>query len=423
MIYPDPDPDPDFCGPLAAAICATFDCAPQTRLGVAVSGGGDSVALLHLLHDWAQPRGVVLFAVTVDHGLRPESSAEAVQVAAVCAALGVPHDTLHWTGWDGRGNLPDQARRARLALMAEWAQARGIASVALGHTADDQAETLLMRLARGSGVDGLSGMAVWRRTQGLAWVRPLLGQSRAALRSYLRARAIGWVDDPTNDDLRYDRIKARKALAVLADLGVGADGLAQTAQRLAGARAALERCTDDLAQHCVQIAQGDVILAQAGLAAAPLDLQYRLVARAIGWVSSAEYRPRMAAMQAVVAGLHRGEKAALGGCLLVPKSGAIRIFREFQAVRACRAVPGALWDGRWILRGPALPDLHIAALGAAGLAQCIDWRAVGAPRASLLASPAVWQQNRLISAPLAGWHQGWQADLIGLETLFPSLSH
>ena len=419
MICPDPDP----CGPLAAAICATFDCAPLTRLGVAVSGGVDSVALLHLLHDWAKPRGVALFAVTVDHGLRPESAAEAAQVAAVCAAMGVPHDTLHWTGWDKRGNLPDQARRARLALIAEWAQARGIATVALGHTADDQAETFLMRLARGSGVDGLSGMAVWRRALGVAWVRPLMGQSRAALRHCLRARAISWVDDPSNDDLRYDRIKARKMLGALADLGIGAEGLAQTAGRLAGARAALEHYTDDLAQRCVHIAQGDVILSQAGLAAAPLDLQYRLVARAIGWVASAEYRPRMAAMQAVVAGLHRGEKSALGGCLLVPKSGEIRIFREFQAVRACRAAPGALWDGRWILRGPAQPGQHIAALGAAGLAQCRDWRTVGTTRASLLASPAVWQQNQLISAPLAGWHQGWQADVIGLEEVFPSLSH
>ena len=123
---------------LIEMIAAAFPPSPPQRLGVAVSGGGDSVALLHLLADWARESGTELRAVTVDHGLRPEAATEAADVARACAALGVGHDILRWSGWDGRGNLPDQARRARYRLMADWAQAHGIADVALGHTADDQ---------------------------------------------------------------------------------------------------------------------------------------------------------------------------------------------------------------------------------------------------------------------------------------------
>ena len=107
------------------------------RLGVAVSGGSDSLALLHVLADRAQEGGPELAGVTVDHGLRPEAAAEAAMVARVCAGLGVSHDTLRWQGWDGKGNLPDRARRARYGLIGDWARARGIAAVALGHTLAD----------------------------------------------------------------------------------------------------------------------------------------------------------------------------------------------------------------------------------------------------------------------------------------------
>jgi tRNA(Ile)-lysidine synthase len=118
------------------------------RLGIAVSGGGDSIALMHLLHRIASDEGVALFAATVDHGLRAESADEARTVAKQAAALGIPHDTLRWQGWDGAGNLQDHARQARYALLKEWAKRNDISAIALGHPADDQAETLLMRLAR-----------------------------------------------------------------------------------------------------------------------------------------------------------------------------------------------------------------------------------------------------------------------------------
>uniref|UniRef100_UPI0026223B47 tRNA lysidine(34) synthetase TilS n=1 Tax=uncultured Amaricoccus sp. TaxID=339341 RepID=UPI0026223B47 len=209
---------------------------PDGRLGVAVSGGGDSVALLLLLH----AAGRDLAAVTVDHGLRPESVGEAASVAALCAARGIPHSVLRWEDRDPRGNLQQAAREARRSLIAGWAEASGIAAVALGHTLDDQAETVVMRLARGSGVDGLSAMRPETLALGILWLRPLLGIRRAALRAWLAAEGVAWAEDPTNADARFDRVRARLALPTLAGLGIGPERLAATARAVARACAALE---------------------------------------------------------------------------------------------------------------------------------------------------------------------------------------
>ena len=162
-------------GALAGPAGAVLDAARAGTLGVAVSGGSDSVALLLLVRAWAAVSGREIAAVTVDHGLRAGSAGEAADVAALCARIDVAHDVLNWRGWDGRGNLQDHARRARRDLIADWAQERGIATVALGHTLDDQAETVVMRLARGSGVDGLAAMAVVSQAACVVWLRPLLG--------------------------------------------------------------------------------------------------------------------------------------------------------------------------------------------------------------------------------------------------------
>ncbi|MEL6211659.1 MAG: tRNA lysidine(34) synthetase TilS, partial [Pseudomonadota bacterium] len=142
-------------------------------VAIAVSGGSDSVALLVLMAELAKRADLRPVAISIDHGLREAAKDEVQFVMALCGRLGVPHHVENWRGWDGRGNLQDAARQARLELITDWAQASGISTVALGHTANDQAETVLMRMARGSGVNGLSAMAPRRLRQGITWVRPL----------------------------------------------------------------------------------------------------------------------------------------------------------------------------------------------------------------------------------------------------------
>lgn len=381
-------------------------------VGLAVSGGGDSMAMLHMLGPRLKGGGIPVAVATVDHGLRPEAAAEAAVVARTCAGLDLPHDTLRWTGWEGRGNLAAAARDARYRLLAGWAGGRGFDTVALAHTMDDQAETLLMRLARGSGVDGLSGMARERRAEGIRWLRPLLHIHRADLRDWMTQRGHFWVEDPSNHDPAYDRVRVRQALAVLADLGITADALASTAQRLSLAHNALRRVAAEAAERLAETRAGVVILDSARMRGLPDETQLRLIADGLRWVSSSPYRPRMTALQPAHAAVMAGRSTTLHGCILIGTKDRILIAREPRAAAGLETPTTALWDSRWRLDGPHAPGLTIRAIGAQGLRQCPDWRSVGLPHKAMLATPAVWRGSELIAAPLAGNPQGWTARLV-----------
>lgn len=377
---------------------------PPLRLGLAVSGGGDSMALMDLACGWA--KGVSLHVATVDHGLRAEAAQEAAQVAQAAQQMGLSHDVLTWQGWDGCGNLQDAARQARRRLLADWAKARGIDTILLGHTQDDQAETFLMRLARGSGVDGLSAMAPARDALGITWLRPLIGVSRDSLRAHLRARGCAWVDDPSNDNPAFDRIKARQMLDMLAPLGLTPERLVATAARMSQARDVLQDAADHARATLMTRQHGDILFARAAFDALRTDTQSRLLADALCEVASSPYRPRYASLTRALS----QSRASLHGCLITRNSKSIRVSREYNAVRDLQAPLTQAWDNRWHITAPQGHDTaghHIAALGAEGLAQCPRPRPL--PHASLLASPAVWQGTRLIAAPLAGFGQGWQA--------------
>ena len=374
---------------------------------IAVSGGGDSLALMHLAADWAA--GAPLLAVTVDHGLRRESAAEARQVAGAAAARGIRHETLCWRGWDGRGNLQAAAREARHALIADRARAEGRRAVLLGHTRDDQAETVLMALARAAGPDGLSAMAAARQARGVHWLRPLLGVGRDELRAELRRRGTGWAEDPTNDDPRFERVRVRRALAALAPLGLDAPALAAVAGRMQQVRAALDDGALVLARRAARIDGADVVLDDAALAAAPAELVRRLLADAVWFVSGATQPPRGRALAAARAALDASGRATVAGCLLAREDGRLRVMREYAAVTPLRCAAHEPWDGRWRLDGPPPPaGAHLAALGEAGLGACPPAMPRPArPRESLIAEPALWQGPRLL-APLlwdsARWH-------------------
>jgi tRNA(Ile)-lysidine synthase len=390
------------------------------RIGVAVSGGSDSMALLVLLQRIATRRGFGLAAVTVDHRLRTEAAAEAAYVASFCTRLGVAHDTLAWEGWDGTGNVQNEARVARSRLISEWAAGRGVAAVTLGHTRDDQAETVVMRLARGSGVDGLSAMAPDHRRAGMRWLRPLLETGRKELRSFLRAEGVVWHEDPGNSDPGYDRVRVRQALAELEPLGVGAEALAHVAYNMREARATLDHYALEAARLHARVCAGAIRIDPAGFAAQPPETARRIVLAALRWITGAEYPPRGSALFAAMRALTEEKSATVAGCRLLRTRDAIWIFREFNAVRDLHAPSDALWDGRWRLTGGMAPATsRIAPLGEGGLAECLNWRDTGLPRALLLATPALWSGPRLLAAPLAGLAQGWQARLAQGAGSFP----
>ncbi len=377
-------------------------------LGIAVSGGSDSLALLHLMAEW---RGAPLRCVTVDHGLRAASAGEAAQVADICAGLGIPHDTLEWTGWDGQGNLPAAARVARYALMANWAQDRGLDGIALGHTADDVAETLLMRLARRAGVDGLAAMQARRQEGGVTLHRPLLHAHRADLRSYLDARAIAWIDDPTNTDARYRRTQTRRALEALAPACITADALSDVAHHL---REASDTLGYYAAREVAQIASfehGDLLLEAAPFGALRPDIARRILQAGLGWITGPGYGARGPDVTRMLARLDAGQGGTLAGCRITQSGGSIRLAREFAAIAAERVPQGALWDNRWHLDGPAVEGAAVGALGPDGRKMCAEWRESGLPAHSVDTTPALWIGQTLVAAPLAGYANGMSARL------------
>jgi tRNA(Ile)-lysidine synthase len=195
-----------------------YGIARGETLGVAVSGGSDSMALLVLAAGFGAREGVAVSAATVDHGLRPEAADEARIVKDFCRGLGIPHATLKWERTADGPASQDAARRARHRLLAGWAKTAGAGVVALGHTRDDRLETFLMRVRQGSGWHGLAGLLpsgfspVWPEGRGLKVIRPLLAFGREELRDELRGRGVAWIDDPSNDATKYERVRMRMLL-------------------------------------------------------------------------------------------------------------------------------------------------------------------------------------------------------------------
>lgn len=279
----------------------------QDRLGLAVSGGPDSLALLLLAHA-ALPGRVE--AATVDHGLRPESAAEAYEVARICAALGVPHATFRVAL--EAGNLQTEARAARYAALAGWLEQRQLAALATAHHADDQAETLLMRLNRGSGVAGLAGVRAKGEVPGSSTLllRPLLGWRRAELAGVVEAAGLTAAQDPSNLDPRFDRVRLRQALAAADWLDVPA--MAESAAHLADADAALDWAARREWSECVRREALVVIYRPQ----APRAVALRVIARIVRELGEEEVRG--GAVARLFESLLAGQTASIGHLVARP---------------------------------------------------------------------------------------------------------
>ena len=416
--------DQRFAGAMGDLLGPDF----PSDIALAVSGGGDSMAMLTLAHNWAHVWGTRLWVVTIDHGLRPEAAQEAALVRETCAELGHPHATLRWHR-DGTGNVMAEARAARLALIDRWRG--GLRHVLMAHTRDDVAETFLMRLRRGSGVDGLAAMAPRRvvaqqvdvpgeitgdapptapRDGGYEVLRPCLSMRRAELRHYLSVLKGRWVDDPSNDDDRFERVRMRRLLADLDAQGLGADCLADTAQRMARSREALARRAADIRERIGVEPQvngvptGEIVIDRDGLAPVERETQLRLLAAALQYVASADYRPRADALEAALDRLLSGGSTTLHGCELRCERARIRVFREYSAVAGhlVQMGPRAVWDGRWRLENAALEGLCIRALGEDGWRQVAVKPDVAPPFVSARSLPSVWDGEELIACPAMG---------------------
>ena len=268
-----------------------------------MSGGADSMALLSAAA-LCWPGAVE--AATVDHGLRPEARDEAAMVADWCAGQGISHTTLAFDA-PLAGNLQASAREGRYALLEGWRRTRDLNWLMTGHQADDQLETILLRLNRGAGVGGLASV---RARRGVL-LRPLLGERRAALRAWCTARGVPFVDDPSNEDMRFDRVRMRRELAGL-DL-VDRAGLARSVDALADADAALAWTTDTIADESLVLGGDSAVLNRTDL---PPEILRRLLTRMIAYLNPGAEKPRGPSLDQALVQLFDGKAMTLADCVV-----------------------------------------------------------------------------------------------------------
>lgn len=307
-------------------------------VAAAVSGGPDSMALVHLLWHWAKPLGVRVKAYTVDHGLRPESLSEAIQVGDwVRHTLpGIEHEILTWTGEKPQKRIMEEARAARYELLQEAMKRDALKHLFVAHHQDDQAETFLFRLAKGSGLDGLAAMRLRQdMDRGQVIVRPLLNVSKADLVALCDQNSIPYIRDPSNESPEYARPRLRAMQTLLADEGLSPKRLATTAKRLMRARDALEKLSRVMFNNCIlQRREKGFLFEYDMLRDTHEELSLRVILQAMHELRpEADYAPRLEKAEALLERLLHDPAfngATLGGCAfaLDRKNGTVWIGKE-----------------------------------------------------------------------------------------------
>ncbi|PLX42337.1 MAG: tRNA lysidine(34) synthetase TilS [Hyphomicrobiales bacterium] len=402
--------------------------AKAGHLALAVSGGADSTALMHLVHHWISKRSAApkISVLTVDHGLRAGAGAEARRVGASAAALGFPHHILRWRGEKPVRGVQEAARAARYGLMCGWCRDHGASHLLLAHHRQDQAETLMMRAARGSGPDGLCGMAALSRREGVWLARPLLELEPEALRGFLSERDLGWIEDPSNRDRRYERVRVRARLAAEGAARAEAERLLGAVAGLTRARLRREAAIDALMRRAVIASEGGFChFDPAALRDAGAEAASRALRRMVTGVGGSAYPPRSKALEGLAERLLSDAMpgATLGGCRFFSRRGRIWAVREGRNAGEETLLQGAesrIWDRRFAVRAPqeARP-VAVRALGT-------DWPAIrrrfnalaDVPAAAGRSLPGFFSGGALLALPFAGFGgDGFKAEFLHGEAL------
>jgi len=414
----DSDMNPLDDAGFAAAMARVGPFEPAPDLAIAVSGGADSLALALLADRWAQVQGGGMVALTVDHRLRPESAIEAAQVGQWLAARGIRHEILVWDGPYPLHDLQAAARAARYRLLSDWCRRHGRLHLLTAHHQDDQAETLLLRLGRGSGLNGLAAMAPIVEEGHHRLLRPLLDVPPARLQATLVALGQDWIDDPSNRNPAYARVRVRGQKAAFAASGLTPQRLALTSRHLARARAALEQSVERALVDGVGLhPAGFALVDPRPLAAAPGEIGLRALAAIVATVGGEEFPPRFDRLERAAAALFGdtlGAGRTLGGCRILPWRGRVLVVREPAALAAPVVLPddgGTLcWDRRFVIAVPSGQDMQDITVGALGIEGAARMRGIAeSPGTPYLPSsvrptlPAFRREGTLLGVPHLGW--------------------
>lgn len=380
------------------------------KIALAISGGPDSMALAFCAKRWAR-RDIIAFIV--NHDLRAEAMAEAVQVRAGLVQMGIPADILHWEHEPIAARLHEQARDARYRLLTEACRQHSADDLLIAHHRDDQAETILMRLAKGSGVDGLAGMKALTMRDGIRFLRPFLSVPKERLIATCESNGVPFVVDASNGQERFARGRLRKIMPLLAAEGLTVESLVGLGARAAEAKNALEHYTKSFLEHGVQSEiGGSVRVSRAALREVPRAIGLRALAACLRYIHETGHPPEYASLSSLFDAVIVGEDEVARtfyGCIASITPNQITLLREPAA--AVERLPfnageTVLWDKRWLVTAENkqnAPPLTIRALGnpphelidclAPALRRQIPQ---GRIRASL---PALWKGEEILAIP------------------------
>lgn len=400
-----------------------FESAPV--IAVAVSGGRDSLALCLLTDVWARARGGRAVALVVDHGLRGGSAREAATVGEWLTERRIENRLLIWSGEKPRSRIQEAARRARYQLLQEWCRRHGVLHLALAHHREDQAETFLLRLSRGSGATGLSGMSAIVETGGVRLIRPLLRVAGADLGQTLRQFGQEWIEDPSNRNRIYARVRAREWLAALETAGVGPSRLAATATGYGEERIAAEAgAARLLASSCRISPAGYAVIETEKLTGVPADMFLYILGQLARTIGGGEYRPGIEKLKSLFDWLvcpQFGKSRTLAGCRFIQTSAktllVCRENRRLPAPRIFSLGEVCRWDKRFRIEarvsGPPLvkkgkkAELHLVPLGREGWRDIVEKepsiRHSPHPFPARLTLPAISDTAGIREVPLLGY--------------------
>ena len=393
------------------SFCKSLDSIGSSSIGVAVSGGSDSMALFYLSLFWIQRTGNSMKVASVDHGLRKGSDAEIEFVKDRVGKNLISHFSLKPKIDIGnlQGNTQDNARKVRYKLLTEWAKKEGIECILLGHTLDDQEENLVLRFFRGSGVDGLASIEKKKYHNNIIWYRPLLEYRKDFLQNFLKKIGKDWIEDPSNIDDKFERVKIRKLLPKLKESGLIKKGFVRTANHMRRASKVLTMVAIKEAKSMIEVTNlGETKIETAQYIKALEDTRLRILAGLISWYSGRFYRPRFTQLdnlQKLIEENNNIRGVSLGGIIIKQSGGFISINRELSVIKSREAIKckKILWDNRWNIKFEEVStqNFEVVPLGSLNYKKKELFDLESSAKCILDTLPAILKDNNLVFTPFS----------------------
>lgn len=401
--------DNDFASAMKEFLIAEGEC-----MAVGVSGGADSICLCRMLDRYAKKYGCKVLALTVDHRLRPESAFEAEQVHNWLSALGIPHKTLVWEGDKPLTGIEEKARLARYDLLTAECKKQKIRLLCLAHNKNDNVETFYMRLAKSSGIDGLSGIRRRSVRNGVTVLRPLLGFTREEIKATNEAMGQEWIEDPSNENEMYERVRFRKAKSFFDDLGLSIDAVAKTMEKMARVSTYLQKLQKDFCRRYVLVSDfGFLKINLPHLLNLDNEIAERVLAEcisAVGKNGEYTYPLQTAKVCRLLAQIKQKDfkKTTLGGTKIIKKEKNkwLHIIKEERSTEDKKEITEEhiVWD-RFSLdfEGVMPTALYVEKLGNTSLPDNLKEVKKLFPADVLKTVPAVRDKDGLLFVPLLGY--------------------